>query len=114
MKNQGVVKFFAIALVLVCIYQLSFTLKAYLIEKEAKEATGGDPVLTRKYLDSLAGIEVYNLGVKNFTYMEVKASQLNLGLDLQGGMNGVLEISVADVIRALASNPKSPELNKAR
>lgn len=113
MKNQGVVKFFAIALILVCLYQLSFTLKAYMIEKEADEVSMGDPVLKRKYLDSIATEKVYNLGIKSFTYLQVKEAQLNLGLDLQGGMNVVMEISVADIIRALASDSKSPALNAA-
>lgn len=113
MKNQGVVKFFAIALILVCIYQLSFTLKAYMIEKEAEEVSMGDPVLKRKFLDSIATEKVYNLGFKSFTYLQVKEAQLNLGLDLQGGMNVVMEISVADIIRALASDSKSPALNAA-
>jgi SecD/SecF fusion protein len=113
MKNQGVVKFFAIALVLVCIYQLSFTLKAISIEKDAEEEAAGDPVVKRKYLDSISAEKVYNLGLKDFTYLEVKERQLNLGLDLQGGMNVVMEISVADIIRALANDSKIKESNDA-
>lgn len=113
MKNQGVVKFFAVALVLVCIYQLSFTFKAYSIESEAKEATNDSTALTRKYLDSLSTEEVFNLGFKSYTYTEVKERQLNLGLDLQGGMNVVLEISVADIIETLANNKKNEDFIKA-
>lgn len=113
MKNQGVVKFFAVALVLVCIYQLSFTFKALSIESEAKEATNDSTALTRKYLDSLSTEKVFNLLIKDFTYSEVKERQLNLGLDLQGGMNVVVEISVVDVIKALANNTKNEDFNKA-
>ena len=113
MKNQGVVKFFAVALVLVCIYQLSFTFKALSIESEAKEATNDSTALTRKYLDSLSTEKVFNLLIKDFTYSEVKERQLNLGLDLQGGMNVVVEISVVDVIKALANYTKNEDFNKA-
>ncbi len=113
MKNQGVVKFFAVALVLVCIYQLSFTFKALSIESEAKKATNDSTALTRKYLDSLSTEKVFNLLVKDFTYSEVKERQLNLGLDLQGGMNVVVEISVVDVIKALANKTKNEDFNKA-
>lgn len=113
MKNQGVVKFFAVALVLVCIYQLSFTFKALSIESEAKEATNDSTALTRKYLDSLSTEKVFNLLVKDFTYSEVKERQLNLGLDLQGGMNVVVEISVVDVIKALANKTTNEDFNKA-
>ncbi len=120
MKNQGVVKFFAVALVLVCIYQLSFTYKAYSLEQDAKafaedvaDSTANKAEIKRRYLDSLATEKVFNLGFKNFTYLEVKERQLNLGLDLQGGMNVVLEISVSDIVGKLANNPDDPNLNKA-
>ncbi|HYG14247.1 MAG TPA: protein translocase subunit SecDF, partial [Bacteroidia bacterium] len=113
MKNQGVVKFFAVALVLMCIYQLSFTFRAMSIESEAKEEAQGNPEIERRYLDSMGPQKVYNLLFKNFTYLEVKDRQLNLGLDLQGGMNVVMEISQADIIRALANNANSPEFNRA-
>lgn len=113
MKNQGVVKFFAIALVVACLFSLSFTYKARSIESAAREETGGDPVKLRKYLDSIGNIPMYNLGYKNFTYLEVKERELSLGLDLQGGMNVVLEVSSHEIIRALANYNKSPEFNKA-
>lgn len=120
MKNQGVVKFFAVALVLVCLYQLSFTFKAVSIESDAEafaelstDTTVSKSRLKRKYLDSLATEEVFNLGFKDFTYLEVKERQLNLGLDLQGGMNVVLEISEVDILKALVNNPKNEDFNKA-
>lgn len=120
MKNQGVVKFFAVALVLVCIYQLSFTFKAVSIENDAKDyaasfsdSTADKAELKRRYLDSLATEKVFNLGFKDYTLMEVKERQLNLGLDLQGGMNVVLELSEGDIIKALANNSNSETLLNA-
>lgn len=120
MKNQGVVKFFAVALVLVCIYQLSFTFKAISIENDAQayvdefaDSTVDKAKLKRRYLDSLATVDVYSLLVKDYNYLEVKERQLNLGLDLQGGMNVVLEISVRDIIESLANNENDPNLQKA-
>lgn len=120
MKNQGVVKFFAVALVLVCIYQLSFTFKAISIENDAQayvdeftDSSVDKTKLKRRYLDSLATVDVYSLLVKDYNYLEVKERQLNLGLDLQGGMNVVLELSVKDIIESLANNENDPNLQKA-
>ena len=64
-------------------------------------------------LDSIASQEVYNLGVASFTYKEVKENEMNLGLDLRGGMNVILEVSVRDVIKGLAANPNDSTLNAA-
>lgn len=119
MKNQGVVKFFAVALVLVCIYQLSFTFKAISIENEANDfveqfdSSVDKVAMKRRYLDSLATEDVYSLLVKDYNYLEVKERQLNLGLDLQGGMNVVVEISEKEIIEALANNENDPNLQKA-
>ena len=71
MKSKGAVKFFAIALILVSIFQLSFTWKTYMIEKDAKEQANGDVQLERNYLDSISRLTVYNfLGLKKFTYLQ--------------------------------------------
>lgn len=113
MKNQGVVKFFAIAFSIVCLYQLSFTLVAKRIEAKAKDYAQGDKALERRYLDSIGREGVYNLLLKDFTYYEVKEKELNLGLDLQGGMNVVLEVSIPDVVRALSNFSTDPDFNKA-
>jgi SecD/SecF fusion protein len=71
----------------VCLYQLSFTWKAKQIEKDAIEYAQGNPDLEYfQYLDSLSGEVVYNfLGLKKFTFKEVKELEMNLGLDLKGG-----------------------------
>ncbi len=67
----------------------------------------------KAYLDSIAGEEVYNLGLAKFTYREAKAHELALGLDLKGGMNVTMEISLDELIRNLANNPKDENFNKA-
>lgn len=113
MKSKGLVRSLVIAFALVCIYQLSFTLVSNRVESKARKFAGGDPVKEKAYLDSLADQKVYNLLVKSFTYQEVKEQQLNLGLDLQGGMNVVMEVSVADVVRALSNYSKDASFNKA-
>lgn len=113
MKSKGLVRSLVIAFALVCIYQLSFTLVSSRIESKARKFAGGDPVKEKAYLDSIADQKVYNLLVKSFTFQEVKEQQLNLGLDLQGGMNVVMEVSVADVVRALSNYSKDASFNKA-
>lgn len=109
MQNKGAILTFAILLAAVCFYQLTFTFKAGQIERQAKEYAQGDPVKEFNYLDSISGEVVYNfLGLKKFTYKDVKELEINLGLDLKGGMNVTLEVSVVDVIRALSNyNPDS-------
>ncbi len=114
MKSKGAVKFFAIALVLVSIFQLSFTWKTYMIEKDAKTFANGNAELERSYLDSVSRLQVYNfLGLKKFTYLQCKERELNLGLDLQGGMNVTLEVSLADLVRGLSGNNQDPKFNQA-
>lgn len=114
MKSKGAVKFFAIALILVSIFQLSFTWKTYMIEKDAKEQANGDAQLERNYLDSVSRLTVYNfLGLKKFTYLQCKERELNLGLDLQGGMNVTLEVSLAELLKGLANNNPDAKFNEA-
>lgn len=104
MQNKGAVKLLAILLALVCLYQLSFTLVTYIYEKKAREYAKGDLVKEMNYLDSIAGKEVYNfLYLKRFTFKECKEREINLGLDLKGGMNVILEISIPDIVMALSN-----------
>lgn len=109
MKSKGAVKLFAIALTIVCIFQLSFTWITSRVESDAKEFANGDPIKEREYLDSIARLPVYNLGVAKFTYLQCKERELNLGLDLQGGMNVTLEVSIGDLIRSLSND--NPDVN---
>jgi SecD/SecF fusion protein len=113
MKSKGAVKLFAIALSLVCIFQLSFTWVTNKVESEAKEFAGGDPVKEREYLDSVARVPVYNLGFAKYTYLQCKEKALNLGLDLRGGMNVTMEVSIGDLIRSLSNENMDPTFNKA-
>ncbi len=114
MQNKGAILTFAILLALVCLYQLSFTFRARQVEKNAREYAQGDPDKEFYYLDSISGEVVYNfLGLKKFTFREVKELELNLGLDLRGGMNVTLEVSVDDLIRALSNYNNDSTFNAA-
>ncbi len=123
MRNKGAIKFIAIALALVCIYQLSFTYVTKRVEKNAlafanKHAKKGDQKdLTAKqehFLDSIKTETVYNfLWVRKYTFKECKEREINLGLDLKGGMNVTLEISVVDLIKSLSNNSTDPSFLKA-
>ena len=113
MQNKVVVRLFAVAFALAALYELSFTFVAQQVEKRALESVGGDASLLSGALDSLANQKVYNLGIANFTYKEVKEKEMNLGLDLRGGMNVILEVSVRDVLIGLAANAKDPLLVEA-
>ncbi|MCX7551990.1 protein translocase subunit SecDF [Xanthomarina sp. F2636L] len=113
MQNKGLVKLFAILFGLVSIYQLSFTFKANSIDEDARVYASGDAVKERQYLDSLANINVYSLGIADYTYEEVKENAMNLGLDLKGGVNVILQVSVKDILKGLANYSKDPVFNKA-
>jgi SecD/SecF fusion protein len=113
MRNKGAVLTLAIALALVCLYQLSFTWKAVNIRKQVDNISKNDPAKKEYLLDSLSGSEVYNLVVKNFTFKEVQERELNFGLDLKGGMNVILEVSTIDVVRALSNFSKDSTFNRA-
>ncbi|WP_027126096.1 protein translocase subunit SecDF [Gelidibacter mesophilus] len=120
MQNKGLVKLFAVLFGLVSIYQLSFTFKANQIESRAEEIAArksDDPIQRAadetSYLDSLSNQEVFNLGIASYTYNEVKDKAMNLGLDLKGGINVILEISVKDLLKGLSNNSKDPVFNKA-
>ncbi|MFC2114293.1 protein translocase subunit SecDF [Bacteroidota bacterium] len=104
MKNKGTIKFFAIALALVSIFHLSFTLKTYLVERKANEISKGDPTVEKNYLDSISHKDVYNILIRKYTYSECKEREINLGLDLQGGMHVVLEVALEDLVIELSGN----------
>ena len=109
MQNKGLIKFFAIIFALVCIYQLSFTFVANSISNDAKTFAKGDFSKELRYLDSIGKENVF-LGK---TYNEVRDNQLQKGLDLEGGINVILQISVKDVLNGLANDSKNPGFKKA-
>lgn len=131
MQNKGLVKLFALLFGLVSIYQLSFTFKANQIDDTAKEIAASKfedsdqrSAEEVRYLDSLKSykvdvngvkenIKVFNLGITDYTYNEVKDRAMNLGLDLKGGINVILQISVKDILGGLANNSIDPTFNKA-
>lgn len=138
MQSRGAIKFVTIIILLACLYQLSFTLATRLVERKAKnyaeaksaEAQASDlyrgvpdnrkqayadsvaMVAENYYLDSVATESAYPFGL--FTYKEVKDKELSLGLDLKGGMNVTLEVSVVDMIKAMAAeNANDPTFQAA-
>jgi SecD/SecF fusion protein len=138
MQNKGAIKFFAIAFALVSAFQLSFTFFTNHIQSKAteyatsdvtsqiakdlskgdkvKEAVLYDSILKareRHYLDSMQNEVVYNILIRKYTYKECQDREINLGLDLKGGMNVTLEISVVDVIKEMANNSQNKIFLKA-
>lgn len=142
MQNKGAIRLFAILLALACIYYLLFTYITRGVENEAKQYArqyvdradviaaaktyaGSDPVKVpyfidsvftareESYLDSIKKKPVYNIGITKFTYEACKEQEINLGLDLRGGMNVTLEISVADIIRQMSNNSPDKTFNQA-
>ena len=111
MQSKGFIKLVAILLALACIYQLSFSFKTRSVEKDAVEYAAKFPqeeqvAMEQYYLDSIQNKVVYNVGIAQFTYKQCKEKEVNLGLDLKGGMNVMLEIQVEDVVKSLAGESK--------
>lgn len=121
MQNKGLIKVFAIVFGLVCLYQLSFTFITAEVESEAEDFARQKvsenvenysalrDVEQQKYLDSVANNEV----IAGITYSDAKDKELNKGLDLKGGINVILQISVKDILAGLANNTNDPAFNKA-
>src|SRR5574344_1199973 len=138
MQNKGAIRVIAIIFALVCLYQLSFTYYTKKVESNAKEyASNGyarqqakllangdrlreqeilDSISTERenqYLDSISDRTVYNFfWMRPFTYKECKSREINLGLDLKGGMNVKMEVSTADVVKNLTTNPDDVNFKK--
>ena len=111
MQGKGFIKFVAILLGIVCLYSLSFNVITYNVEKKAKAFANGDEAKEKAYLDSMASEPVYPL--LGLTYQQVKGKEINLGLDLKGGMNVTMEISLAELTKSLAGNTSDESFNKA-
>ena len=112
MQSNGFIKLIAVLLALACVYQLSFTFKTRSVEKKAAEYAASFDLdhqaeAEQHYLDSVQNRPVFNMGFKSFTYKECKEKELNLGLDLKGGMNVMLEVQVEDVVKALAGDSQN-------
>ena len=138
MQNKGAIKFFAIAFALVCLFQLSFNFFTSSTERAARKFAGNEQALSlakqlakgdagkevflndsifksreKYFLDSMSNKVVYNVLLRTYTYKDCLERQINLGLDLKGGMNVTMEVSVVDVVRALSGYNTNPLFNKA-
>ena len=121
MQNKGLIKVFAVLFGLVCIYQLSFTFIASNVEDKAEEYamqqvsedvedySAERDLVKERYLDSIAGEDIF----AGITYASAKEKELNKGLDLKGGINVILQISVKDILKGLANNSSNPAFNQA-
>ena len=112
MQSKGFIKLVAILLAIACVYQLTFSLKTRSVEKDAVNYAASFPAeeqvaMEQYYLDSISDKVVYNIGLAQFTYKQCKEKEINLGLDLKGGMNVMLEIQVEDVVKSLAGDSKN-------
>lgn len=110
MQNKGFVRIFAVLLTLVCVFYLSFSFVTRHYTNKAKEFAKGDEKVEQDYLDSLSNEKVY---FGNWTLKQCREMEISLGLDLKGGMNVILEVSVPDVIKALADNKPDEAFNQA-
>jgi SecD/SecF fusion protein len=119
MKNKGFLSILTVIVTLLCLYYLGFTFISRSVQKDAiSVATGPDGVMDpnkkQRYLDSVWHKPVYSfLGLRDFTYEEVKNKEISLGLDLQGGMHVTLEVSPVDIIKGLAGNSQDSAFVKA-
>jgi SecD/SecF fusion protein len=111
MQGKGVIKFFAILLAIVCIYQLSFTWVAHNVESKAVAYAKGDTTKEKAYLDSVSALPVYPLLGHSYQYCLDR--ELALGLDLKGGMNVTMQISLVELLKTLSGNNPDPAFNQA-
>ena len=109
MQNKGIVRTLAVLLFLVCAFYLSFSIVVNHYEKKATEYAAGDQTKELLYLDSIAPKKVWF----GYTLKECREKEINLGLDLKGGMNVTMEVSVPDILRALSGYNTSENFNRA-
>jgi SecD/SecF fusion protein len=117
MKNKGTVLVISAILAVACIYQLSFSWVVNRFETKAKRAATKNGVYNPRdynnYVDSVGRTTIFNLGFVKFNYFECKQREINLGLDLRGGMNVILEVQKSEIIRGLANNREDADLLNA-
>ncbi|GGF33207.1 protein translocase subunit SecDF [Echinicola rosea] len=118
MQNKGIIVFLTVIVTALCLYYLSFTYVSSNVQKDAiayaTDAEGNlDFAKKQSYLDSIWREPVYNfLGIE-YTFKEVKETELGLGLDLQGGMHVTLAVSPVEIVKGLAGNSKNEAFNAA-
>ena len=125
MQNKGLIKFLAWLFGLVCIFQLVLTFQFNRVESRADNYSTNlvDDTeenfdtkrrdLKIRYLDSISNIPAFNILIADYTYDELKKKSMKLGLDLKGGINAILQISVNDILKSLSNNSTDPIFNKA-
>lgn len=122
MQSKGVVRFFIIALTVVCLYQFLLIIPTNNIENDARrfaQSCGGNNQPSQQecysaYLDSLSSETVFEIPfIKKFTYADLKKSQLGMGLDLKGGMSVLLQVDLRDFLKSLAQNSADPAFAQA-
>ena len=113
MQNKGVIRLFAVIFALASLFELSFSYIAGQVESDIQAKYGQDAAKVQYALDSMSNEVVYDLGVTSYTYKEVKSKEMNLGLDLRGGMNVILEVSVRDVLKGLVGNAEDAQFKTA-
>ena len=116
MQNKGAIVFLTVIVTALCLYYLSFTFISNGVQEKATafatDASGNiDFAKKRAYLDSVWRQPVYNFLGANYTYQEIKETELGLGLDLQGGMHVTLEVSPVEIVKGIAGNPKNEVFN---
>ena len=109
MQNKGLVRIMAVCLALVCAFYLSFSLVTSHYDKKAKEYAAGDDLKEYQYLDSIAAKKVWF----GYTLKECREKEINLGLDLKGGMNVTMEVSVPEILDALSGHNETPNYKEA-
>jgi len=117
MKNKGFIIFLTLLISFLSIYYLQFTFVSQNIQDEASEFSRDESGninfnKKQKYLDSIWNVPVYSF-IKDFTFKEIKETELNLGLDLQGGMHVTLEVSPIDIVKGLSGNNQDIDFNQA-
>ena len=110
MQNKVFTGVIAALLALICLFYLSFSMVTSHHNAKAEEYAAGNEALYKEYIDSISTEKVY-LGY--YTYQQCREMEIGLGLDLKGGMNVTLQISVADVLKQLSNNNPDPNFNKA-
>ncbi len=108
MQNRGAIILLAVLLALVSVYQLSFTGRAYMVKRDAARYAQGDLVKELNYLDSIASLPKEQWSFLGNTFRQVQEKEINLGLDLRGGMNVMLEVGVEDIVMALSNYSDDP------
>ena len=117
MRNKGLIIALTLIVSVLCIYFLSFTMVSRRVQQQAVDyATRNgqtDQLKRQHYLDSVWRAPVINVLGVDYTYKDVRQSELGLGLDLKGGMHVTLEVSPVEIVRAMAGNSKDVNFNKA-